>query len=181
MKTTQFTNKRSHVVRKTIKTRTKKIKLKTIRKIAKILNIVKSSIIETFVFQLIRVKQKRRNSSRSSFSSFSFSIEIFLNDDEKSMNITMIDVVFYVKLINFKNRRKNIKLFFITLKKIHTALNKYKNLSIKKVNSMKINALMKKTMKKLFEKILEFLRKFVKILNSKKIEIFFFVDQMIIK
>ena len=86
----------------------------------------------------------------------------------------MINVVFYVKLINFKNRRKNIKLFFITLKKIHTTLNKYKNFLIKKVNSMKINVLMKKTMKKLFEKILEFLRKFVKILNSKKIEIFFF-------
>ena len=90
------------------------------------------------------------------------------------MNITIIDAVFYVKLIDFKNRRKNIKLFFITFKKIHTTLNKYKNLSIKKINSMKINALMKETMKKLFEKILEFLRKFAKILNSKKIENFFF-------
>ena len=176
MKTIQFSNKRLHVVRKTIKTRTKKIKLKATRQIAKILNVIKFSIIETFVFQLIRVKQKRRNSSRFSFSSSSLTIEIFLNDDEKSMNIAMIDAVFYVKLIDFKNWRKNIKLFFITFKKIYTTLNKYKNFSIKKINSMKINALMKKTMKKLFEKIFEFLRKFVKILNSKKTKIFFLVD-----
>ena len=74
-------------------------------------------------------------------------------------------------MINFKNQRKNIKIFFIILKKIQTILKKYKNFN--DFNSFKINQVLKNTTKKLFKKVFDFLYKFKKNFDSKQILIFF--------
>ena len=66
----------------------------------------------------MRVKQKFKNCSRFFLIILLVELEVFLNNNNKLLNIAIIDIAFYTKLINKKNQRKNTKLFFIIFKKI---------------------------------------------------------------
>lgn len=84
----------------------------------------------------------------------------------------MIDVVAFYKLINSKNQRKNIKMFFVTLKIIQNELQKYCEFS--KFSLVKVNVMLQKIMKKLLRKIFNFFHKFETVFNFKNIEFLFF-------
>ena len=86
-----------------LKLASRKLKKKTIRKVARIFNAFKLSIIEVSIFQSMRIKQKIKNRSRSFLVILLIKLKVFLKNNNKLLNITIIDIVFYTKLINKKS------------------------------------------------------------------------------
>ena len=92
------------------------------------------------------------------------------DENNQSLNVVMIDVVVFYKLINKKNKKK-FQMFFITMQQIDESLTKARNETL--YDFLKFNALLTLTIKKIKRKCFDFLHKFENVLNFKKIEIFF--------
>ena len=93
------------------------------------------------------------------------------NHDENNqfLNVVMIDVVVFHKLINKKNKKK-FQMFFMTMQQIDESLTKVRNETF--YDFLKFNALLFLIIKKIKRKCFEFLHKFESVLNLKKIETF---------
>ena len=91
------------IFRKIARIRIKKKKFKTVKLVTRILEVFKFFVIQTLISQLIRVKQKIQKIFREFFV-FSFSkLNFSVKDDNKFLNIFIVDVAVFYKLINSKS------------------------------------------------------------------------------
>ena len=123
----------------------------------------------------VLLKSSRRHIFKSfnrfknvSFKSFDLK-SLKKNHDENNqfLNVVMIDVVVFHKLINKKNKKK-LQMFFMTMQQIDESLTKARNEIL--YDFLELNVLLSLTIKKIKRKCLDFLHKFESVLNLKKIE-----------
>ena len=161
---TSLSNEKIELLKKNFKKLFKRDQRTTnIRKIQKSKVLLKSSRRDIF---------KSFNRFKNvSFKSFDLK-SLKKNHDENNqfLNVVMIDVVVFHKLINKKNKKK-FQMFFMTMQQIDESLTKVRNETF--YDSLKLNALLSLTIEKIKRKCLDFLHKFESVLNFKKIETFF--------
>ena len=90
------------------------------------------------------------------------------DENNQFLNVVMIDVVVFHKLINKKNKKK-FQMFFMTMQQIDESLTKARNETL--YDFLKLNALLFLIIEKIKRKCFDFLHKFESVLNLKKIEI----------
>ena len=126
------------------------------------------TLIEISIRRFDLTKKSIRRSFRSSKSHVIESDDMRF-DIEKSMNIVFIEVVAFQFLADIKNKKKEIKTFFFSMKQLNEIIDKVREaLSKNTLEFKEALAIMKATIEKLKRKIFEFLKRFESVLNFKK-------------
>ena len=133
---------------------------------------------------LINVSMRKSNIIKKSirWSSKRFKIAVFKNEDDEqnfdfdaSLNIAFIDAIAFQSLANFKDKKKEIKIFSLIMKRLDEIIDKIKEDLVKielnfDFDLKKVSKIMKAIVEKLERKISDFLKRFESVLNLKKID-----------
>ena len=146
------------------------------RKVKIIREAQRSNLINVSIKKSNIIKKSTRRSSRL------FRATIFENDvDEKNLdfdaflNVAFIDAIAFQSLANSRERRKEVKIFSLIMKKLNEIIDNVKeNLAKIDFNSdldlKKVLKIMKAIVEKLERKVFDFLKRFESVLNLKKID-----------